>query len=267
MPHVDVGDTSLYYEIHGHGQPVVMIRGLGSNADHWYSQLPALAAKYRVIIFDNRGIGRSTDPGGQFSVAMMAGDTLGLLDALDLERPHILGLSMGGMIAQELAINHPGRVRGLILACTHPGGKKQVRPTKDVEALFLEMVYVASPEAKAAASPTLFDPKNLAERPEMAREYAQVSLKHPAGAEILTKQWLAVQGHDTHDRLDLIKAPTLVLTGDADVLIPPGNSEILARRIPGAKLAVVPGGGHQILVEQPGPCNQIILEFLQGLDS
>ncbi len=267
MPLVDVGDTSLYYELHGQGHPLVMIRGLGSNADHWYSQLPALATQYRVTIFDNRGIGRSSDPGGQFSVAMMAGDTLGLLDALQLERPHVLGLSMGGMIAQELAINHPDRVHGLILACTHPGSEEQVRPALEVENLFLEMVHEATPESKAAAAPTLFDPKNLAEKPEVAQEYAQVSLKHPAGAEILTKQWNAVQDHDTHDRLADITAPTLVLTGDADVLIPPGNSDILARRIPGAKLVVVPGGGHQILVERPAVCNQIILEFLKSLEN
>jgi pimeloyl-ACP methyl ester carboxylesterase len=267
MPEINVGETSLYYEIHGEGRPLVMIRGLGSNADHWYSQVPALAAEYRVITFDNRGIARSPDPGGEFTVGMMAKDTLNLLDVLALERPHILGLSMGGMIAQELAINHPERVGGLILACTHPGSDRQVRASAEVEELFLAMVYEASPEAKVAAAPTLFDPKNLAERPEVAQEYAQVSLRHPAGAKILTKQWIAVLGHDTHDRLDQIKSPTLVLTGEADVLIPPENSELLAQRIPDAKLAVVPGGGHQILVEQAAVCNQIILDFLADLDA
>lgn len=266
MPEIDVGETLLYYEIHGDGKPLVMIRGLGSNADHWYSQIPALAAKYRVITFDNRGIARSPDPGGDFTVAMMAKDTLGLLDALELERPHVMGLSMGGMIAQELAMNYPERVNGLILACTHPGSYHQVRATPEVEELLLGMVYVASPESKAAAAPILFDPRNLAQRPEAAQEYAQVSLLHPAGAEILTKQWNAVLKHNAYDRLGQIKSPTLVLTGDADVLIPPGNSEILAQLIPHAKLVVVPGGGHQILVEQPEACNQIILDFLAGLD-
>ena len=267
MPQIQIADTSIYYEICGQGHPLLMIRGLGSNADHWYSQLPALADRYRVITFDNRGIGRSSDPGGPFSVAMMADDTLGLMNALGLERPHVFGLSMGGMIAQELAIANPGRVGGLVLACTHAGGESQVRPAASVLDLFLEMVHVASPEAKAAAAPTLFDPDNLAQRPELAREYAQISLKHPAGVEILTRQWHAVQGHGTCGRLFRIQSPALVLTGKADVLIPPGNSEILARCIKGARLALVPGGGHQILVEQPEACNRIVLEFLDGLNS
>lgn len=266
MPEANVGDITLYYEIHGQGRPLVMIRGLGSNADHWYGQVPALSERYQVVVFDNRGVARSSDPGGPLSIGQMAGDTLGLLDALGLERPHIYGLSMGGMIAQELAINHPQRLSGLVLACTHPGGPRQVFPSAEVEALFKDMVYQATPEAKRAAAPTLFDPKTLENRPQVAAEYAEVSLRHPAGADILTRQWNAVLEHDTHDRLPRIKAPTLVLTGDADVLIPPGNSEILARRIPGAKLAVIPGGGHQILVEQPEPCNQAVLAFLGGLD-
>lgn len=266
MPYVRLADVELYYEIQGQGQPLLMIRGLGSNADHWYTQTPAFTPHYRVITFDNRGIGRSSNPGGAFGIKDMADDTLGLMDALGLERPHVFGLSMGGMIAQELAINHPERVRGLVLACTHPGGDHQVQHGQEVRELFTEMVYVASPEAKLKASPTLFDPANLAERPELAAEYAKVSLKHPAGAEILSKQWEAVLGHDTYERLGRIKAQTLVLTGDKDVLIPPGNSEILAERIPGAQLVVAPGGGHQILVERAEACNRVVLEFLSRVE-
>ncbi|RJX33365.1 MAG: alpha/beta fold hydrolase [Desulfarculus sp.] len=266
MPEANVSETTLYYEFHGQGRPLVMIRGLGSNADHWYSQVPALAGRYQVVTFDNRGMARSSDPGGPFTVRQMASDTLGLLDALGLERPLVFGLSMGGMIAQELAINHPERISGLVLACTHPGGANQVRPSAEVEALFRDMVYLATPEAKRAAAPTLFDPKTLEQRPQVAEEYAEVSLRHPAGADILTRQWNAVLGHDAYDRLPRIQAPTLVLTGDADVLIPPGNSKILAQRIPGAKLAVIPGGGHQILVEQPEACNKAVLAFLGGLE-
>ncbi|MCF8065409.1 MAG: alpha/beta hydrolase, partial [Desulfarculaceae bacterium] len=205
MPEANIGEITLYYEVQGNGRPLVMIRGLGSNADHWYSQVPALSAGYQVITFDNRGMARSSDTGEPFTVRQMAGDTLGLLDALRLERPLIFGLSMGGMIAQELAINHPDRLSGLVLACTHPGGPNQVRPTAEVEELFKEMVYKATPEAKRAAAPTLFDPKNLKERPQVAAEYAEVSLRHPAGADILTRQWNAVVGHDTYDRLDQIK--------------------------------------------------------------
>ena len=262
MPSADVGKMSIYYEIHGSGPTLILIRGLGSNSDHWYAQLPALAAHFQVVAFDNRGIARTTDPGGDFSIVDLAQDTLGLMDYLKCERAHVMGLSMGGMIAQEMAINYPARLEKLVLACTHAGGPQQIQPAPAVRKAFEEMVYVASDDAKIKAAPTLFDSKTLAERPEVAQAYAKVSLKHPAGPEILTKQWSAVIVHDTHQRLSQIKAATLVITGDGDLLIPPGNSKILVQGIPDAQLVVVPGGGHQILVEQPTACNKAILEFL-----
>lgn len=266
MPEYKGSDVTLYYESHGEGFPLLMIRGLGSNADHWYAQTPAFSKTYRVITFDNRGIARSACPAGSFSVRMMADDTLALMDHLGLEQAHLLGLSMGGMIAQELVLKQPNRVKGLILVCTHCGGENQLRPSADLETLFKEMVFVGSDEAKIAAAPTLFDTTTLSERPEVAQQYAQVSLKHPAGPEILIRQWEAVLGHDTYERLPEIKAPTLVLTGELDVLIPPENSEILARQIPNAALMKIPGGGHQILVEQPEACNRAIIEFLSRVD-
>jgi pimeloyl-ACP methyl ester carboxylesterase len=265
MPLKQVTGLSLYYEIHGRGFPLLLIRGVGSNADHWYSQVPALAAGYQVITFDNRGIGRSTDPGGPFTIQDLAGDTLGLLNALEIEQTHILGLSMGGMVAQELAVNHPGRVKGLILACTHPGGTNQIKADDEVESIFKEMVQTGSPESKVKAASALFDPRTLAERPEVAAEYAEISLRYPAGPGILIRQWEAVLAHNAYSRLSRIQSPTLVLTGDADVLVPPGNSTILADKIPGASLVVIPGGGHQVLVEQPDLCNQAILGFLKKM--
>jgi pimeloyl-ACP methyl ester carboxylesterase len=265
MPHVKLDNLTLYYEDHGRGTPLVMIRGVSTNADHWYAQVPNLVAKYRVITFDNRGVARSTDPGGDYTIADMAADTLGLMDALGLDKAHVYGLSMGGMIAQELAINHPDRIFGLILAATHCGGDRQVAPTPEVEAVFKEMVFVGSEEAKRNAATCLFAPQTLAGRMDLVQEYVGISLKHPVPAEILIKQWQAVVGHDTFDRLGLITAPTLVLTGDVDVLIPPGNSEVLAQHIPGAELKVVPGGGHQILVEQAEACNRAVLEFLERI--
>ena len=267
MPDANINGTKIYYEIHGSGTPLILIRGLGSNADHWYSQLPALASRFQVLIFDNRGIARTPDPGNGFSVLDLARETVSLMDFLEFKRAHVFGLSMGGMITQELAINYPERIEGLVLACTHAGGAKQIKPSKEVKEIFEEMVYLASDESKVKAAPTLFAPKTLAERPEVAQEYAKVSLKYPAGPGILTKQWAAVNAHDTSQRLSQIKAFTLILTGDNDVLIPPGNSEILAQGIPNAKLVVVPGGGHQILVERPEACNRAILEFLESLSN
>jgi 3-oxoadipate enol-lactonase len=262
----NVGDTVLYYEIFGQGYPLVLIRGLGSNSDHWYEQTPVFSREYRVIVFDNRGAGRSSDPGGAFSILMMAQDVIGLLDELKIDRTHVFGLSMGGMIAQELAIRYPGRVNGLVLACTHCGGPHQISASAEVGSIFMEMIQTASDESKSRAATCLFHKETLEKRPEVARRYAEISLKWPVTANTLTKQWEAIAKHDAFERLPHIKSPTLVLTGDGDVLIPPENSKILAERIPGAELKIIPGGGHQVLVEQPAPCNAAILEFLRKRD-
>ena len=267
MPYKQFDGLNIYYEVHGQGSPLVMIRGLGSNLDHWYAQAPTFAQYYKVIMFDNRGIARSSDLGGDYTVPMMAADTIGLMDALDLEQAYVIGFSMGGMIAQELAINHPNRIRGLVLVCTHCGGTEQIEPSPEVAALFKEMIYEATPEAKVKAASTLFDRQTLEHCPEILNEYSKVWLKHPARPEILIKQSQAVLKHDTFSRLQKITAPTLVLAGSSDLLIPSANSKILAERIPGAELRVIAGGGHEILVEQPVLCNEAILDFLRRCEN
>jgi len=156
-----IGHSALYYETFGEGHPLVLIRGLGSNADHWYEQASVFSRQYRVIVFDNRGVARSSEPGGEFSVLTMAQDTLGLLDFLGIEKAHVFGLSMGGMIAQELAINYPDRVSSLVLACTHCGGPHQIRAGAEVGALFMDMIYVASDESKVKAAVCLFHKETL----------------------------------------------------------------------------------------------------------
>jgi pimeloyl-ACP methyl ester carboxylesterase len=245
---------------------VVLIRGLGSNADHWYEQAPVLSREYRVIVFDNRSVARSSDPGGELSILMMAQDTLGLLNYLQIKSAHVFGLSMGGMIAQELAIHYPERVNGLILASTDCGGRHQVTASAEVNSIFMNMIHTASDESKLKAAACLFHKETLERRPEVARKYSEISLKRPLTAKTLSKQWEAILKHDTFDRLLRIKAPTLVLTGDGDLLIPPENSKTLAERIPGAELKTISGGGHQVLIEQPEACNAAVLEFLRGLN-
>ena len=267
MPEIVQGNGRTYYESTGEGDPMILIRGLSSNADHWYAQVPDLSKHYRVITFDNRGIGRSSDPGGTFTIRDMAADVAALMDALGIERAHVMGLSMGGMIAQELAIQHPQRVKGLILAVTHCGGKQQVKATDEVMETIQRMTIDDSMEARIKAAAVFFAPQTLSENIAVIQEYATVSMKHPAGGEILQRQLNAIQGHDAFDRLHLIQAPTLVLTGAQDVLIPPENSKILADHIPNAEYIVIKGGGHQILIEQPEACNRAMIDFLQKVDA
>jgi pimeloyl-ACP methyl ester carboxylesterase len=265
VPDVTLKSHRIYYESHGHGYPLVLIRGLGSNADHWYAQVPEFSKHFRVIVFDNRGIGRSGDPGGDFTIQDMADDTVGLLDALSIPQAHVLGVSMGGMIAQRLALDHPGRVKGLVLVVSHCGGSRQVRPSAEIARLVNEMVTVGSPESRIKALPAFFDPDTLKTNLACAQAYAEVSMKYPADAKILSRQFKAIQAFDVHDRLPAIQSPTLVVASSGDVLIPPGNSDLLAARIPGARLVSIPGGGHQILVEQPEACNRAVLDFLKAL--
>lgn len=260
------GKGALYCESHGEGFPLVLIRGLGSNADHWYPQVPDLSRHYRVITFDNRGIARSSDPGGRLTIPDMAEDTMGLMDALGIDQAHVLGVSMGGMIAQEMAVRHPPRIKGLVLVVTHCGGTHQVAAEPALRQKLLHMVTDGSLEARANAIDAFFARRTIEERPHVVQRFAQVSMQHPAGPEILQRQMRAVAGHDTYHRLDRIVAPTLVLAGEEDALIPPVNSKILAEQIPSAELAMVPGGGHQVLVEQPQACNRAIIAFLQKVD-
>ncbi len=261
MPEIVQDDLKLYYESHGRGSPLILIRGLGSNADHWYAQVPDLSRHHHVITFDNRGIARSSDPGGPFTLQDLAHDTITLMDALQIERAHILGLSMGGMIAQEMAIRHPHRVSGLILVVTHCGGTRQILAADEIRQKLERLVVLGDLDAWVQIMALFF--ANL----KIFQHYADASTKHPARNKILKRQWDAAAGHSTYDRLDRIKAPTLIITGKKDLLIPPVNSKILAQRIPDAELLEIPGGGHLILVEQPRAFNRAVIDFLRRVDS
>jgi 3-oxoadipate enol-lactonase len=264
MPTASIGNCVIYYGLIGQGKPLVMIRGVSSNADHWYANIPVLEKHYRLLVFDNRGIARSSDPQGPYTILDMARDTVGLMDAVGIEKAHVLGLSMGGMIAQEIAISFPDRVDKLILVVTHCGGSKHVKATPEVQRLFSDLIELGTNEARTAAGACLFTRESLEKRPEIVQRYAEVSAKFPVPPEILKKQWQAVGQFDAWSRLPRIAAQTLVMAGDQDALIPPENSRILAERISQSQLAIIKGGGHQVLIEQPEACHQAILKFLAG---
>ena len=265
MSNVKVRDITLYYDTLGVGHPLVLIRGLGSNADHWYPQVPAFSSCFCVVSFDNRGIGRSDKPDNPYTISMMAEDTAGLMDAIGIPKAHIMGLSMGGMVAQEFALRFPHKVHGLVLACTHCGGGKDLPPSEEIGALFSEFIATASPEAAQKAGKCLFAANTFSKAPELVLEYQRISGRFPPEAKTLIRQWEAIKGHDTWARLHRIQVPTLVITGAEDLLIAPENSRILAEKIPGAQLCIIPGGGHQFLVEQAHAANEAVLAFLNGL--
>lgn len=265
MPIAKTENLDIYYEIIGQGEPLVMIRGVGSNVDHWYEQVPVLSQKYQLLVFDNRGIARSSDPGRSFSTKDMAVDTIALMEAVGIKKAHILGYSMGGMIAQEMALSYPEKVKGLILVATDCGISLRVRAKPEFSRLFTEMVRLGTNEAKQAAAACLFAKQTFETRPEIIQRYAEVSLRYPASQQILSRQWAAITQHEACDRLPDITSPTLAITGSEDALIPPENAKVMADRIPVAQMISIDVGGHLFLIEQPEAFNEAVINFLDGL--
>jgi pimeloyl-ACP methyl ester carboxylesterase len=272
-----VGDVDLYYEEHGAGDPLLLVMGLAADSTAWMFQVPDFARHYRTIVFDNRGVGRSAKPPGPYSIAQMADDAAGLLDGLRIERCHVVGVSMGGMIAQELALRHPARVSGLVLACTYPEPDAEIeRQRRDSVA---EMGGTVTASGDVAIDLSSFDPllffQTLLPRVfnqsfidnELPRLMALFggALQYGISLEAILAQAAAVMSHRATDRLHRIAAPTLVITGDADLLIPPTHSDVLARHIPGARLVKVPGGSHGFNLETPEVFNRAVLDFLAGV--
>jgi 3-oxoadipate enol-lactonase len=277
MPTALIRDVELYYEEHGAGAPLLCIMGFATDLNGWLLQVPEFAKHHRTIVFDNRGVGRSTKPTGAYTIHEMADDAVGLLDHLDVDRAHVLGLSMGGMIAQELVLRHPHRVRGLVLAATFP--EPDVATEEQRKVLFTQMGGSITEAGEmridfTAMNPMLFFQNMLPlvfspafierELPKLAQIFAG-SLQYGFSIEAILGQLQAIMAHKATDRLAEITVPTLVLTGDADRLISPANSDVLAERIPGAKLVRLPGGTHGFNFEMPDAFNRTVLDFLAGV--
>jgi len=262
MPHTRSSDgASIHYEIHGSGEPVLLIMGLGSNAYGWYRTIPWLAERHRVIAFDNRGTGRSDVPEGGYAIAQMARDAAAVLDAAGHETAHVAGASLGGMIAQRLALEHGARLRSLILFCTTPGGAHAVSASDEVMA-----GLVAGGDDPAAVYRRnawfLYGDKTRSRHPKRIEEDLEQRSKIPTTPAGYFGQLQAAALHDTWDELPSLRLPTLVVHGDADLLIPPENGHRLAQRIPGAELLLVPGAGHMLQTEGGAPMRDAVLRFL-----
>jgi pimeloyl-ACP methyl ester carboxylesterase len=251
MPHT-AGHPSLWYERRGSGEPLLLITGFGISGAVFEPVLDRYAERFSCIVFDNRGSGRSQAPLRPTSMPELAADAVGLLDELGIASAHVYGVSMGGMIAQEVALRFPERVRGLVLGCTSPGGPRAVRPT------VRELRVVAAAAASAPRSPVdgtlaavLFSERFRRDEPERARFLLEHFRRHLPAAQGVAAQLLASVFHDTVSRLDQVQAPTLVLHGERDVMAPLDNARMLAERIPNAELAIVPGAGHAYALERP----------------
>jgi len=264
-----INDLDMYYEEHGDpaAAPVLLIMGFSMNAAAWAPQIPPLAERYHVLAFDNRGAGRTSQPEGAYSVPQMAADAAALLGHARVASAHVIGASMGGMIAQELALRDPERVRSLVLACTTPGGPRSAGYAALMAALdtglsFDTIEEAMTPERMKEMLEQLFTPEFIANPGPGFGQTLAAAMQFPPTIAGLKGQALAIRAHDTYDRLGDITAPTLVIAGDADPLIDPENARILAERIPHAELRMLPGLRHGFFAEKPDEANAILLEFL-----
>lgn len=264
MPLAAIPGLRIYYETYGDGrdQSLVMINGLGSDHREWLYQVPAFKQHFRVVLFDNRGAGVSDSPAGPYTTGQMAGDVRDLLAHLGIARASVLGVSMGGLVAQMVAILFPEVVGKLVLACTAVGGEHSIKPPPDALAAF-STFDEEDPEGSLRRMLPYLYTRDFIERndPEVER-FIRYSLAKKQNAEGYRAQLAAIASHSSYAELDKIRAETLVITGDSDRLILPGNSEIIAGKIPGARLQYLKGAPHRLFAERWEEFNERVLAFL-----
>ena len=263
MPKTKVNDIQIYYEVRGEGFPLVMIHGLGANLDWWDpSMVQELSKRFTTVTFDNRGAGRTDVSDKRYTIRLFADDTAGMMDSLGISRAHVIGISMGGMIAQELVLNYPQKVEKLVLCSTTCGGVESIRASNDVLGrLMIDRSTLSEKEIAKMMTPIILTKDFINKNPDQVELIIQQGLKAPISAEAFRRQLSAISGFSTHDRLPQIKAPTLILAGMKDILVPPGNGSVLAEAIPKAKLVYLENSAHT-LTEDMDEVNDIVSDFL-----
>ena len=267
MPRRKVKDIEIYYEIHGQGDPLVLIMGLRRNVEWWYGQIPALSKHFKVVAFDNRGAGRSEKPVMDYTIKLFADDTMGLMEALNIKKAHVLGVSMGGYIAQELAINYPDKVRSLVLGCTSAGGERVVLMSSERLKKFTANEGLSPEQILQKDMDIYFSDKFIRENPEKIKEFIEISSRYYQPPDAFMRQFAACLKHDTVKRLQRITVPTLIMSGDDDPLVPPGNSRILKEFISHAELNFFRGKRHCFFIEEADQFNQKVISFLKSVKS
>jgi 3-oxoadipate enol-lactonase len=264
MPFVHATDgTRIHYEVTGKSgaTPVLMIQGLGASKNAWNLQRIAMATRFRIISFDNRGAGRSDKPTEPFTLEQMADDALAVLDAAGIETAHVVGASMGGVISQIVAVKYPHRVRSLTLVCTacrnHPW-RQELLQSWAKTAADKGMIEVGKEAAQWVMSPRSF--RRLVPAFTWMGPLAALRPRHSFVSQIHA---ILDTREDLVDQLSTITAPTMVIVGNQDILTPRGDSEEIAERIPNSELVVISGAAHGLMMEHSSTFNKILIEFLQ----
>jgi len=262
---VRANGQELYFEVHGEGPPLVLVMGIGYDATLWtLAQVPALSQTFQVVIFDNRDVGRSSKAAAPYTIADMADDVAALMDALAIKRAHLLGLSMGGMIAQEFALRHADRLHRLVLSgCGAAPARAAFDPIRTWNWV---KANDQSGEVFACQQFTwLFSTAFLRNKEAVQQTISMLtSNPHPVGPEGYNRQAQAYLQHDALDRLAEVKSPTLVIVGEQDLLTPPWICREVADRIPGSQFEIIKGDGssHVVPIERPDEFNHLVTRFL-----
>lgn len=259
MPFTTNDGAKIYWDEQGQGEPLLLIMGLGYPSYAWYRTRPVLAERYRTIAFDNRGVGQSDRPAGPYPIALMASDAAAVLDAAGVESAHVFGISMGGMIAQEFTLQYPRRVRSLILGCTAAGGPYAVRAEPEVTQMVMARATMTREEAAKAALPFIYHPNTPQQLIEQDMKVREPWFPHPEG---YSAQLQGILAWEAYSRINQIAVPTLVIHGESDRLVPAGNSKLIAEKIPGARLVLLPHASHIFTTDQYEAAHQAIVEFL-----
>jgi pimeloyl-ACP methyl ester carboxylesterase len=258
VPSARLADIALHYTERGSGRPLLLVPGIPAIASDWAPLAERLDGSRRVIAYDNRGSGASGVTPAPYTCAQLAADAIALLDALEIERADVFGMSLGGMIAQEVALEWPERVDRLVLGCTHCGLDHAARPDRDAGRAFA-METDDWPERMRALAPFAFA---AGAGPELLGPFVEKKVADVQDPEGYRGQIAAVLTHDTYERLPQIACPTLIVTGDGDRVIPAASSDVLHERIPGARLEIVAGAGHLFFLERPEESVRLLEDFL-----
>jgi pimeloyl-ACP methyl ester carboxylesterase len=251
MPYAQSRSLRVYYESVGRGPAVLVVLGQGMAMEAGWRTIERLASQFRVLAFDNRDMGRSDHSAWPYAVAQMASDAVAVLDAAGEERAHVYGMSLGGMVAQEIALRHRDRVCGLVLGATTPGGPHAIPQDPQVLTFFTRVGVMGPEEAAWAAVPYSYGERTRREHGDRIAEDIARRMSHPPDALAYMHQVAAAASHSTQHRLRSIAAPTLVVHGGQDMLQSPRNARILAAAIPGAELQLWPEAGHLYVTDEP----------------
>ena len=252
MPIAQAGDVRLDYQRSGSGPPLLLIMGMSGTAKHWGEPfLELLREEFEVITYDHRGVGKSDPVGEAFSIADLAGDATALLQALEIESAHVMGISMGGMIAQELALADQERIRTLVLGCTYCGGEGSALTGEAVmQKLAAGMSSGEREQAVRSAWEVNVSPP-FAAIAEAYEAFLQIGLTNAVSVAVIMRQMQAIMGHNTSERLGELKVPTLVIHGTSDEMLPVANGQLISSLIPGSTLEIFEGVGHLFFWERP----------------